>query len=80
MPKLLCACGHVHDLSPIPDEGYVLIRDRSLEEAIQPAAEKERWERIYRSARGMYECPKCGRIMIERKERSGEFRCYRPED
>ncbi len=31
MPKLVCPCGYVHDLSPIPDDGWVLVRDRDYE-------------------------------------------------
>ena len=80
MPKLLCPCGHVHNLSPIPDDGYLIVSDRSLEKAIQLAAEKDRWDQFYRSARGVYECTDCGRILIERRDRPGEFRSYIPED
>jgi uncharacterized C2H2 Zn-finger protein len=28
MPKLVCPCGFVHDLSPIPDDGWRAIRDK----------------------------------------------------
>jgi hypothetical protein len=28
VPKLVCPCGFVHDLSPIPDDGWVTVRDR----------------------------------------------------
>ncbi len=31
MPKLLCPCGFVHDLSPIPDDGWETIRSKDLE-------------------------------------------------
>ncbi|WP_395751256.1 hypothetical protein [Prosthecobacter sp.] len=35
MPKLACPCGFVHDLSGIPDEGWVAIRDKDMEDYIQ---------------------------------------------
>jgi hypothetical protein len=31
MPKLQCTCGYVHNLSPIPDEGWVTVRDKDYE-------------------------------------------------
>ncbi len=31
MPKLDCPCGYVHDLSPIPDGGWLTIRDSEYE-------------------------------------------------
>ena len=31
MPKLLCPCGFVHNLSPIPDDGWITVRDREYE-------------------------------------------------
>ena len=31
MPKLACLCGYVHDLSPIPDAGWVVVRDADYE-------------------------------------------------
>lgn len=35
MPKLICPCGFIHDLSPIPDDGWRAIRDKDLESYIQ---------------------------------------------
>ena len=34
MPKLGCSCGFVHDLSPIPDDGWITIRDTDYEQVI----------------------------------------------
>ncbi len=31
MPKLMCPCGYVHDLSLIPDEGWVTFRAADYE-------------------------------------------------
>ena len=35
MPKLRCPCGFVHNLSPIPDDGWHTIADRMYEEVIE---------------------------------------------
>ncbi len=35
MPKLACPCGYVHNLSPIPDDGWRAIRDKDLEAYVQ---------------------------------------------
>jgi hypothetical protein len=35
LPKLVCPCGYVHDLSPIPDAGYVLVKDTDYEALIE---------------------------------------------
>jgi hypothetical protein len=94
MPKLLCPCGFVHDLSPIPDDGWQTIRDKEMESYMERS-------RIYadgfRAAPGtpereasfcafhngplvglLYECPKCGRVMW-RKTHVGDFQVYAPE-
>jgi hypothetical protein len=34
MPKLKCPCGYIHNLSPIPDAGWITIRDQDYEEVI----------------------------------------------
>lgn len=34
MPKLKCPCGYVHDLSPVPDEGWVTVRDKDYERLV----------------------------------------------
>ncbi|MBK7395862.1 MAG: hypothetical protein IPJ34_06025 [Myxococcales bacterium] len=41
MPKLVCPCGYVHDLSPIPDDGWVLVRDRDYEALLAWEARRE---------------------------------------
>ena len=32
MPKLPCPCGYVHDLTPVPDGGWITVRDRDYED------------------------------------------------
>src|SRR3569623_1785025 len=66
MPKLGCLCGHVHNLSPIPDAGWITIRDVDYETVIEletsHAKGAARAELISLQGR-MYECPECGRLM-----------------
>lgn len=35
MPKLACPCGFVHNLSPIPDDGWLTVRDRDYERLLE---------------------------------------------
>ena len=35
MSKLLCPCGFIHNLSAIPDDGWVTISDKKYEEVIE---------------------------------------------
>lgn len=86
MPKLACPCGFVHNLSPIPDDGWLTIPDRAyeplmeaearggaLDENMDTAADK-----IYRESVGrLYECPKCARLMWEKPNES-VFRVFEP--
>ncbi len=56
MPKLVCPCGFVHDLSPIPDEGWITIRDKQYEALLAAEAQRQslntakegsaEWERL----------------------------------
>ena len=70
MPKLACPCGFVHNLSPIPDDGWHTVRDRDFETFL--AAELENQATPDSAESGMhflgslYECAKCGRIMWEK--------------
>jgi hypothetical protein len=35
MPKLVCPCGFVHDLSPIPDDGWITILSRDFDRYLE---------------------------------------------
>jgi hypothetical protein len=83
MPKLGCPCGFVHDLSPIPDDGWVTVRDRDYEalvkvEVAMHAGNREGICQSVELTGRLYECPKCGRVMWQR---SGEerFAVFHPE-
>jgi hypothetical protein len=85
MPKLRCLCGFVHDLSPIPDAGWITIRDVDYEPAIELEKTLAEGDKsvmpILIGLRGrMYECRECGRLMWSRPgDRCSNFRVYRPE-
>lgn len=86
MPKLVCPCGFVHDLSPIPDRGWVTVRDVDYEALVAserrepaPGAEHKDKPGFVRLTGRLYECPECGRILWERPGES-EFRTFRPDE
>jgi hypothetical protein len=69
MPKLACPCGFVHNLSPIPDDGWVTVRDADLEGLLtaEPRASQDPAKLSPRQLYGsLYECPRCGRDMWEK--------------
>lgn len=83
MPKLACPCGFIHDLSPIPDEGWITVRDRDFDAMIEAELGSRRSlspehdvEAFWGS---MYECPKCSRIMWE-KPGEKRFTIYRRDE
>jgi len=82
MPKLVCPCGFVHDLSPIPDAGWITVRDRDYEaliEAERLSGPDDAGPRAFVRLTGrIYECPECKRIMWE-KPGEGRFSIFRPE-
>ena len=86
VPKVVCPCGFVHDLSPIPDDGWLTIRDRDHnallppEPAQQPDGSEVVWRMLEMSGR-LYECPRCGRLMWTRPgDRCTNFRVYYAEE
>ncbi|MBB5776595.1 hypothetical protein [Nonomuraea jabiensis] len=83
MPKLVCPCGYVHDLSPIPDAGYVTFLDELSDAILHPGAEEldsdERMGLLIFKTGLLYECPDCGRVMW-RKDYDATFRIYMPDD
>jgi hypothetical protein len=96
MPKLACPCGFVHDLSPIPDDGWVAIRDKDMEAYIQheraysdgfsaPEGSAER-EASSAGGRAMIDMStllyECPkcRRIMWRKTRGGDFQIYAREN
>jgi hypothetical protein len=85
MPKVACPCGYVHDLSPIPDDGWLVVRDRDYEALVEAelanaAGDGARGRRRIDLVGRLYECPECGRIMWSASgDRCTSFRVFRPE-
>ncbi len=83
MPKLGCPCGFVHNLSPIPDDGWTTVRDRDYEDLIDTEIaardDQDAEGRVTRYHGLLYECPECGRIMWE-KPGEDRFKVFVPED
>jgi len=89
MPKLLCLCGYVHDLSPIPDGGWLTVRDADYEaltaaellaatNTTEASKQGEPETSFVRFTGWLYECPTCGRLMW-RRPGDAEFRSFKPE-
>ncbi len=94
MPKLRCRCGYVHDLSPMPDAGWLTVRDADYEELLWVEAERAALEsqvprppveafgpgdrRVGELHGLLYDCPSCGRLLWRRPGEE-EFRAYAPE-
>jgi hypothetical protein len=93
MLKLLCLCGFVHNLSPIPDEGWKTICDKEYERLLEIEAEIAELSREKKEISDkrpsllkarkvliglMYECPECGRIMWQ-KPGSETYQVFAPE-
>src|SRR5262245_16948803 len=85
MPKLKCPCGFVHNLSPIPDDGWQTIRDRDFEAFQKDVSASDRGDdaavlRMVNYCGLLYECPWCGRLMWRAPGReSAVFRVFQPE-
>jgi hypothetical protein len=84
MPKLVCPCGYAHDLSPIPDAGWIIVRDEDYEELVEAerrttGAEDSPSSAFVRLTGLLYDCPECGRVMWQRPGEE-RFKTYRLEE
>lgn len=85
VPKAICPCGYAHNLSPIPDDGWLTIRDRD-HDSITPADGSQAgdyaaaWQKVTRMAGRLFECPECGRVMWSMPgDRCSTFKVFVPE-
>ena len=83
MSKLACPCGYVFDLSPIPHNGWLTVRDSDQDEltpdeSTPPNDRIERWHELYHRSGNLHECPRCGRILW-RKPREQAFTIYQKD-
>ena len=82
MPKMSCECGHVFDLTgDITENEMSLFRLTFIVGTAELLDEgklsgDEFFSSCVASARHVHPCPKCGRMHIETKERSGVFDVY----
>jgi hypothetical protein len=85
MPKVVCTCGFVHDLSPIPDGGWITVRDKDYEALIEAESavangDKDRVRQMVAFTGRLYECPECGRLLWSKPGDSCEnFANYLPD-
>jgi hypothetical protein len=82
MPSLLCRCGYVHNLSPIPDDGYRVLPDWATDKLLYPLETTETWEteELHRTeVTRLYVCPNCEAIMWDRGG-GGFSHTYLPSD
>jgi len=81
MPKLACRCGYVHDLSPIPDDGFQVLPDWATDKLLYTLDTKPKdWEisELRRTALSrLYDCPNCEAIMWDRAG-DGHYHTYVP--
>jgi hypothetical protein len=84
MPKVICPCGFPHNLSPIPDEGWVIVRDKDYEGLIRAemaaaAGDSGQGSLVINLLGRLYECPECGRVMWSLPgARCTTFRIFEP--
>jgi hypothetical protein len=92
--KLWCPCGYSHDLAPIPDAGWLTVRDADYDRLLDAehacddlaaraggtdSAEFAAAEHSVADLTGLlYECPQCGRLLWK-PPGADDFRCYAPE-
>ncbi|HEX4661329.1 MAG TPA: hypothetical protein VH307_28375 [Streptosporangiaceae bacterium] len=83
MPMLACRCGYVHNLSPIPDDGFKVLPDWATDKLLYTLETKpEDWEidELRRTALSrLYSCPNCEAIMWDRAG-DGHYKRYVPSE
>ena len=85
MPKLLCKCGRVIDLSEVPAPSeFSLIPESSIEvagnQAEQGPLDREQlFKLLDEAARSVVECPECRRLHVQEGPTARTYRSYAPE-
>jgi hypothetical protein len=83
MPKLRCPCGFIHNLSPIPDDGWLTIQDRAFDAISSAPVENvdALLDRLHLASGSLYECPECRRLMWSLPgDRCTTFKVYSPDE
>lgn len=86
MLKLACPCGFVHNLSPVPDAGFLTIPNRIYESLLEADVHRDvtnettysAADKIWEEHVGlMYQCPRCERLMWM-KANEDTYQIYEP--
>ena len=93
MSTLWCRCGYGHDLAPIPDAGWLTVRDADYDRLLEAehacdelaarpggtdSADFAAAEQSVADLTGLlYECPRCGSLLWK-PPGEAEFRHYTP--
>jgi hypothetical protein len=94
MSKLPCRCGYFHDLAPIPDAGWLTVRDADYDRLLDAELARDELAArpggtdtadfaaaelsVARLTGLLYECPRCGSLMWK-PPGAPDFRFYSPE-
>ena len=82
MPKMACECGYIFDLTGDTTENELSLFRQTFVERTAELLEEGKlsaddfFSSCVASSRDVHPCPKCGRMHIETKERSGIFDVY----
>jgi hypothetical protein len=72
VPKLLCPCGYVHDLSPVPDDGFIVVRDREYDRLQEAESADERLGHPNLESPGWSALNKADALAVQLRERMYE--------
>src|SRR5262245_36207360 len=85
MAKINCPCGYAHNISSVPDDGWLFIRDKDYEALIKAElASAKGYHKLKSRGIGtwgrLFECPACGRLMWSPPgDGCSTFKIYTPE-
>jgi hypothetical protein len=94
MSTLPCRCGYAHNLAPIPDAGWLTVRDADYDRLLDAehvcdelaaraggtdtAAFAAAEQSVAELTGLLYECPRCG-CLLWKPPGAEDFRCYSPD-
>jgi hypothetical protein len=94
MSRIWCRCGYGHDLAPIPDAGWLTVRDADYDRLLDAehlcdelatraggtdSPDFAAAEQAVADLTGLlYKCPQCGSLLWK-PPGADDFRCYAPD-
>jgi hypothetical protein len=83
MPKVVCKCGYIFNLTVTPsDDEHLLVPESVVESVID--SDKYTSNDVVNlytdEGRSVLICPRCGRLYLQRKEDPATYTSYVPED